>query len=119
MKNKNNIVDILAKKFVEYGKENGIKKANPGNLNETPVKKDIDNNLMKTFDRPNVTYDWDKENNIIMLHFGKNGEGLTDEFIVIGEFVKKLSERAYIYIEDAFIDGLDDVYDLKLHYIYK
>lgn len=121
MKNKKDIVNVLAKKFVEYSEKNNItsEKNKPGNLNETPLKKDVDNNLMKTFDRPNVTYDWNKETQEIMIHFGKNGQGLTDEFIVIGEFIKRLSEKSYIYISEAFIDSLDDVYDIKIHYIYK
>ena len=119
MKNKNNVIDILAKKFVEYGKENNVKKSKPGNLNETPINKDVDNGLMKTFNRPNVSYDWNKETHEIMIHFGKNGMGLTDEFIVIGEFIKKLSENSYVYIEDTYIDSIDDVYDIKLHYVYK
>lgn len=119
-KTKNDIVNILAKKFIEYSKENNITKQDkPGNLNETPIKKDANDNLMKTFDRPNVTYDWNKETHEIMIHFGKNGHGLTDEFIVIGNFIKKLSEKANVYITEAFIDGMDDVYDIKLNYIYR
>lgn len=119
-KNKQDVVNVLAKKFVEYNKKNNItKNIKPSNINETPLKKDVDNNLMKTFDRPNVTYDWNKETHEIMIHFGKNGQGLTDEFIVIGEFIKRLSEKAHIYITEAYIDGLDDVYDIKINYIYK
>lgn len=121
MKNKKDIVNILAKKFVEYSKENNItpKKNKPSNLKETPVKKNVGNNLMQTFDRPNVTYDWNKETHDIMIHFGKNGMGITDEFITIGKFIERLSEKANVYITEAFIDGLDDVYDIKIHYIYK
>ena len=118
-KNKQDVVNVLAKKFVEYGKKNNITNIKQSNINETPLKKDVDNNLMKTFDRPNVTYDWNKETHEIMTHFGKNGQGLTDEFIVIGEFIKRLSEMAHIYITEAYIDGLDDVYDIKINYIYK
>ena len=47
--------------------------------------------------------------------FGKNGQGLTDELIQIGELVKTLSKDNHIYIEDSFIDACDDVYDLKFH----
>ena len=47
--------------------------------------------------------------------FGKNGLGLTDELIQIGELVKTLSKDNHIYIEEAFIDSCDDVYDLKFH----
>lgn len=44
--------------------------------------------------------------------FGKNGPGLSDELLKIGKFVKDLSKDNYIYLENATIDALDDVYDL-------
>ena len=47
--------------------------------------------------------------------FGKNGLGLTDELIQIGELVKTLSKDNHIYIEEAFIDSCDDIYNLKFH----
>ena len=49
--------------------------------------------------------------------FGKNGSGLTNELLQIGELIEYLSKDNHIYIEDAFIDSCDDVYDLKFQII--
>lgn len=124
MNNKDIIIDKLAKKFVEYSIKNGTSNKFSYKNNYQKEIKDTSGNtveeaLMRSIDRPNVTYDWNKETHEIMIHFGKNGMGLTDEFIVIGEFIKKLSEKAYVFITDSFIDGLDDVYDIKLMYLNK
>lgn len=53
----------------------------------------------------------------INFSFGKNGLGLSDEFIKIGELIKLLSKDNYIYMTDSFIDACDDVYDLKFKVI--
>lgn len=53
----------------------------------------------------------------INFSFGKNGLGLSDEFIKIGELIKLLSKDNYIYMIDSFIDACDDVYDLKFDVI--
>lgn len=50
--------------------------------------------------------------NKITYSFGKNGLGLSDEFIKIGKDIKKLSKDNHVYLEKSFIDALDDVYDL-------
>lgn len=123
-KNKNNVIEELAKKFVEYSIKNGGASNHSYKNNYQKEIKETSGNtveeaLMRSIDRPNVTYDWNKETREIMVHFGKNGKGLTDEFEVIGEFVKRLSEKAYVYISDAFIDTIDDVYDIKFLYEYK
>ena len=53
----------------------------------------------------------------INFSFGKNGLGLSDEFIKIGELINFLSKDNYIYMTDSFIDTCDDVYDLKFDVI--
>ena len=64
----------------------------------------------------------ERERKIVMegtmtYSFGKNGQGLSDEFIQIGELINTLSKDNHIFIEDAFIDACDDVYDLKFNII--
>lgn len=49
---------------------------------------------------------------LITFSFGKNGWGLSDEFITIGNMIKQLSQTNNIYLADAIIDTTDDVYDL-------
>lgn len=48
----------------------------------------------------------------VTFSFGKNGWGLSDEFISIGNRIKELSKHNNVYLKDAIIDTLDDVYDL-------
>lgn len=48
----------------------------------------------------------------VTFSFGKNGWGLSDEFISIGNRIKELSEHNNVYLKDAIIDTPDDVYDL-------
>lgn len=52
------------------------------------------------------------ETQTITFSFGKNGWGLSDEFISIGNRIKELSQTNNIYLVDAKIDAMDDVYDL-------
>lgn len=52
------------------------------------------------------------ETQTITFSFGKNGWGLSDEFISIGNRIKELSQTNNIYLADAKIDACDDVYDL-------
>ena len=49
----------------------------------------------------------------LVYSFGKNGQGLSDEFIQIGNLINQLSKDNHIYLEESFIDACDDVYDLK------
>lgn len=123
MTNKDIIIDKLAKKFVEYSIKNDASKHSYKNNYQKEIKdtsgNTVEEALMRSIDRPNVTYDWNKETHEIMVHFGKNGKGLTDEFEVIGEFVKRLSEKAYVFMSDTFVDTTDDVYDIKFVYEYK
>lgn len=44
--------------------------------------------------------------------FGKNGQGLSDEFDIINQITKLFSKDNHISIHKAFIDQVDDVYDL-------
>lgn len=52
------------------------------------------------------------ETQTITFSFGKNGWGLSDEFISIGNRIKELSQTNNVYLVDAKIDACDDVYDL-------
>jgi hypothetical protein len=58
----------------------------------------------------------DKDKGILKISFGKNGWGLSDEFIKIGKIIQEYSRKNNIYIEKCFIDTLDDVYDITLSY---
>jgi len=49
----------------------------------------------------------------LTIDFGKNGLGLNDEIVKIGKRIEELSINNTIYLRDAFIDELDDVYQLK------
>lgn len=51
----------------------------------------------------------------ITVSFGKNGHGLTTEFQEISKIVEDLSKEGEVYLSKAFIDELDDVYDLVFH----
>ena len=63
-----------------------------------------------------VKDDRHEEGGTIKITFGKNGWGLTDELIKIGNIVHKLSQRYNIYLDECKIDKLDDVYDFVFHY---
>lgn len=53
----------------------------------------------------------------INFSFGKNGLGLSDELIKIGNLINLLSKDNHVYLVDSFIDACDDVYDLKFEVI--
>lgn len=57
------------------------------------------------------------ETHQVIFSFGKNGWGLSDEFISVGNRIKELSKNYNIYLTEARIDASDDVYDLvfELH----
>jgi hypothetical protein len=48
----------------------------------------------------------------IAFSFGKNGEGLSDEFDIINQITNLFSKDNYVTIHKSFIDQCDDVYDL-------
>lgn len=47
----------------------------------------------------------------IKIRFGKNGHGLTTELTEIGRLVEEQSRSGEVFLKDAFIDTLDDVYE--------
>jgi len=49
----------------------------------------------------------------LVYSFGKNGQGLSDELLKIGNLINMLSNENRIYLTESFVDSLDDVYDLK------
>lgn len=54
------------------------------------------------------------ERYLLEFSFGKNGWGLTDEITKIGERIEELAVNNYVYLADAKIDTLDDVYSLTI-----
>jgi hypothetical protein len=49
-----------------------------------------------------------------VVDFGKNGQGITNELVLIGKRIEDLSEYYNVYMSsDSFIDAADDVYTLK------
>ena len=44
--------------------------------------------------------------------FGKNGQGLTNEFDIINQLIDLLGKDNFITMHKSFIDQTDDVYDL-------
>lgn len=52
------------------------------------------------------------ETQTVTFSFGKNGWGLSDEFSSIGNRIEELSQNNNVYLVDAKIDAMDDVYDL-------
>lgn len=96
-----NTAEEFAKKFANYYKDTHCT---------------CKENTVKEHTSSTITYEWDKKNHIIKVFFGKNGHGLTDELIEIGKFIERLSKTANVYILDAFVDALDDVYSITFSY---
>lgn len=44
--------------------------------------------------------------------FGKNGQGLTNEFDIINQIISLFGKDNFITMHKSFIDQCDDVYDL-------
>ena len=63
-----------------------------------------------------IKIDDNKDKGVLKISFGKNGWGLSDEFIKIGKVVHEYSKKNNIYIKKCIIDTLDDVYDIELEY---
>ena len=53
----------------------------------------------------------------INVEFGKNGWGLTGEFLEIHKIVSELSKQGYVYLSSVFVDELDDVYEMTFKVI--
>lgn len=51
----------------------------------------------------------------IIIQFGKNGHGLTTEFAEISKIIEEQSKVGEVFLEESFIDALDDVYELKFN----
>lgn len=72
--------------------------------------KEMDANLLD----PKV--DVEEGDGYVHVSFGKNGWGLTDEFLKIHEVVSRISRNNNIYLEKCQIDPLDDKYDFYFKY---
>lgn len=63
---------------------------------------------------------FDEESSILTIYFGKNGQGITSEFLEINNVLDTYTDKFTIYLmEDSFIDTLDDVYEFKFKLIPK
>ena len=52
----------------------------------------------------------------VKISFGKNGWGLSDEFLKIHNIIHKLSQSNNVYLEKCFVDTIDDKYDFVFSY---
>ena len=50
----------------------------------------------------------------LAFSFGKNGQGLSDEFDIISQITKLFSQDNFVTIHKTIIDQTDDVYDIVL-----
>ena len=64
----------------------------------------------------NINITDDKENKTLTISFGKNGWGLSDEFIKAGKIIQEYSTKNNVYIHKCFVDEVDDVYDFVFSY---
>ncbi len=87
-------------------------------LNESKLRKIISEAILKEMNANLLVSKMQVEEGDGVLHvsFGKNGWGLTDEFLKIHELVSKLSEKNNVYLEKCNIDSLDDTYDFYFKY---
>lgn len=80
-----------------------------GIIRRTPLN-EMDANLLDS--KVNV----EDGDGYVHVSFGKNGWGLTDEFLKIHEVVSEISKNNNIYLEKCQIDPLDDTYDFYFRY---
>ena len=52
----------------------------------------------------------------LIISFGKNGWGITDEFLKIHKIIYPLSQKNNVYLEECKVDTLDDVYTFIFSY---
>lgn len=52
----------------------------------------------------------------LKISFGKNGWGLSDEFLKIHNIISEISKSNNVYLTKVFVDTLDDVYDFEFSY---
>lgn len=87
-------------------------------VKKTYLSKIILESILKEMDAnklPSKIRVQDKDGKLI-ISFGKNGWGLTDEFLKIHEIIHKISQTNNIYLEKVFVDSLDDVYNFCFRY---
>lgn len=87
-----------------------IKAAKLRNLISEAILKEMNANLLDS------KVQVEEGDGVLHVSFGKNGWGLTDEFLKIHELVSKLSETNNVYLEKCNIDSLDDTYDFYFTY---
>lgn len=87
-----------------------IKAAKLRNLISEAILREMNANLLKS------KIQVEEGDGVLHISFGKNGWGLTDEFLKIHELVSKLSETNNVYLEECKIDSLDDKYDFYFKY---
>lgn len=87
-------------------------------LNESKLRKIISEAILKEMNANllDSKVQVEKGDGVLHVSFGKNGWGLTDEFLKIHELVSKLSETNNVYLEKCNIDSLDDKYDFYFKY---
>jgi hypothetical protein len=56
---------------------------------------------------------------MLTIDFGKNGKGLSNELIAIGEKINVLSKTNDVYLSNTFVDLADDVYQFEFKLIQK
>lgn len=87
-------------------------------VKKTYLSKIILESILKEMDAnklPSKIRVQDKDGKLI-ISFGKNGWGLTDEFLKIHEIIHKISQTNNIYLEKVLVDSADDVYDFYFKY---
>lgn len=52
----------------------------------------------------------------LIISFGKNGWGITDEFLKIHKIIYPLSQKNNVYLEECKVDTLDDEYTFIFSY---
>ena len=87
-----------------------IKATKLRNLISEAILREMNANLLKS------KIQVEEGDGVLHVSFGKNGWGLTDEFLKIHELVSKLSETNNVYLEECKIDSLDDKYDFYFKY---
>lgn len=87
-------------------------------IKESQLRKIISEAIIQEMDANLLQSKFEVESGDGKLHvsFGKNGWGLTDEFLKIHEIVSRISHHANIYLEECKIDPVDDVYDFYFKY---
>lgn len=104
----NQKINEFARKFANYYKNND---------NKNTCKHTWSNLISKPNLPSKVDFRMESDNRIV-VYFGKNGWGLSSELKEIGEFVERLSKSAHVYIEDVFVDSIDDTYEITFKYFY-